>query len=174
LGDGSKRESDLAVRDGTTIATLHNQPVEEEIFFAGPIPQVTRLSHAVVTVTWSAKTNLRAKGFLSVMVTASARAQQSRMLHMAIPEKSCQGGSARARARAWLTVLRRGVTSAASDTALTTHARARVRYPLTAFLGIAIWSILDCCARALASPSRKKPFRRKIWFLALQVTVTTA
>ena len=26
LGDGSKRESEIAVRDGTTIATLHNQP----------------------------------------------------------------------------------------------------------------------------------------------------
>jgi hypothetical protein len=39
LGDGNKRESDLAVRDGTTIATLHNQPVEGEISLPAPSPQ---------------------------------------------------------------------------------------------------------------------------------------
>jgi len=38
LGDGSKRESELAVRDGTTIATLHNQPTGKASLSA-PSPQ---------------------------------------------------------------------------------------------------------------------------------------
>jgi len=39
LGDGSKRESEIAVRDGTTIATLHNQPAAEETSLPAPSPK---------------------------------------------------------------------------------------------------------------------------------------
>jgi hypothetical protein len=39
LGDGSKRESEIAVRDGTTIATLHNQPAAEETSLSAPSPK---------------------------------------------------------------------------------------------------------------------------------------
>jgi len=38
LGDGSKRESELAVRDGTTVTTHYNQPAEEGISLSAPSP----------------------------------------------------------------------------------------------------------------------------------------
>jgi hypothetical protein len=41
LGDGSKRESELAVRGGTTIATLHNQPVGKQTSLPAPSPELT-------------------------------------------------------------------------------------------------------------------------------------
>jgi hypothetical protein len=46
----------------------------------------------------------------------TARAEHSRTLGKASPLKTCQGGSARARARARLTVFRRGVAFAALNT----------------------------------------------------------
>jgi hypothetical protein len=39
LGDGSKRDSELAVRDGKTVATLHNQPVGSNAVLPAPSPQ---------------------------------------------------------------------------------------------------------------------------------------
>jgi hypothetical protein len=41
LGDGSKRESELAVRDGTTIATLHNQPAGKATSLSAPSPGIS-------------------------------------------------------------------------------------------------------------------------------------
>jgi hypothetical protein len=57
LGDGSKRENDFAVRDGTTVATLYHQPVEEETSLPAPSPQV----HGDVELQ---KKILRERGFL--------------------------------------------------------------------------------------------------------------
>jgi hypothetical protein len=39
LGDGSKREHEFAVRDGKTVATLHNQPAAEESSLPAPSPK---------------------------------------------------------------------------------------------------------------------------------------
>jgi hypothetical protein len=41
MGDGSKRESELAVRDGTTITTLHNQPTESANSLSAPSPKLS-------------------------------------------------------------------------------------------------------------------------------------
>jgi len=38
LGDGSKRESEFAVRDGQTVTTLHNQPAGKEPSLSAPSP----------------------------------------------------------------------------------------------------------------------------------------